>query len=396
MNDLDAKVFVNLFRAAYKQCFGHPLSKSLSETESKQFSNQVWDQTGLTIGAKSIKNYSIYVADTGNDRVENPSIATLDTLARYVLSAPNTTEIKRKEKESHYPYWYDYKDKFLKESKKIEPAATRSRPANMLKWIGPLLGLILGGILALYMVNTKKQKGESFVDEFKSTRDDSLGLRGWTVKNVNNQYWNQKSDERGYLTLFTLKGDNWPDSANSSGIPNLLIRKLETGCFTAEMQVTGFVPMKNWQQTGILLLEDSNFSGKALRLSLAYNDYFGGYTQKPEILIQAITSLEKTDRKPEEIAHKVLFNLGDDSENIMVQKNLAYSGLRIEKNGRMVRLLYTAGPMENAAFKEVTSREFNFDPHYIGLFAIKGFVNDSVVVPVRIRSFNLNYFECKP
>jgi hypothetical protein len=91
-----------------------------------------------------------------------------------------------------------------------------------------------------------------------------------------------------------------------------------------------------------------------------------------------------------------LFNLGDDRENVMVQNNLAYSGLRVEKKGRMVRLLYTAGPMENAAFKEVTSREFDFDPHYIGLFAIRGFVNDSVVAPVRIRSFKLDYFECKP
>ena len=143
-------------------------------------------------------------------------------------------------------------------------------------------------------------------------------------------------------------------------------------------------------------MEDSNFSGKALRLSLAYNDFFGGFKQKPEVLIQSITSLGKTDRKPEEIAHKVLFNLGEDKENEMVKNNLAYSGLRIEKNGKMIRLLYTAGPMENAAFKEVISKEFNFEPRYIAIFAIRGFVNDTIVIPAKIKSFNLNYFECKP
>jgi hypothetical protein len=312
------------------------------------------------------------------------------------MNAPNTTEPERKEKESHYPFWYDYKDKFLKESRKNDPAAAGKRYAAMLKWIGPLIGLALGGLLAIYVVQTRKNKPASFTEQFKSVADDSLQLRGWFLKDKNEKYWNLKAEEKGFLTLYTLKGDNWPDSANPSTIPNLLTRKLEPGCFTAEMQVGDFIPSRNWQQTGMLLMEDSNFSGKALRLSLAYNDYFGGYNQKPEVLIQSITSLGKTDRKPEEIAHKVLFNLGDEKENEMVKNNLAYSGLRIEKNGKMIRLLYTAGPMENAAFREVISKEFDFEPHYIALFAIKGFVNDSIVMPAKIRSFTLSYFECKP
>ena len=396
MNALDAKVFVNLFLAAFEQCFGYPFSRPLTETESKQLSNQIWDRTGLTIGAKSIKNYSIYVAYTGNERVENPSIATLDTFARYVMNAPNTTEPERKEKESHYPYWYDYKDKFLRESKKNEAPIAGNRYGAIMKWIGPLIGLALGGLLAIYVVQTRKNKPSLFIDEFRSVSADSLASRGWFVKDKDEKYWNMKGEEPGFLTLFTLKGDNWPDSANPSIIPNLLTRKLEPGCFTAEMQMAGFIPGRNWQQTGMLLMEDSNFSGKALRLSIAYNDYFGGYNQKPEVLIQSITSLGKTDRKPEEIAHKVLFNLGEEKENEMVKNNLAYSGLRIEKNGKMIRLLYTAGPMENAAFKEVISKEFDFEPRYIALFAIRGFVNDSIVIPAKIKSFNLSYFECKP
>src|SRR4051812_12274163 len=107
MNSLDFSVFVNLFRQACMKCFGHPLEEPLSETESKLLYNKIFGQTGLTIGWKSLKNYSIFVF-AGSDKQENPSTATLDTLARYVLDAPYTTETERKEKEPHFPYWYRY------------------------------------------------------------------------------------------------------------------------------------------------------------------------------------------------------------------------------------------------------------------------------------------------
>src|SRR5258708_9046575 len=114
MNDLDLIVFTRLFRDAYAKCFGDSVKTPLSETESKMFCNQVLDQTGLSIGWKSVKNYSFFIVDNGAAKPENPSIATLDTLARYVLGAPYTSEIKRKNNEGHYPYWFLYKKQFNK------------------------------------------------------------------------------------------------------------------------------------------------------------------------------------------------------------------------------------------------------------------------------------------
>src|SRR5688572_21056249 len=110
MNDTDMSVFVQLFNEAYATCFGHPLQTALTETESKLFSNQVLDQTGLIIGWKSLKNYSYFILEGASGKKENPSVATLDTLARYVLKAPYTDEIQRKNKESHYPWWFRYKE----------------------------------------------------------------------------------------------------------------------------------------------------------------------------------------------------------------------------------------------------------------------------------------------
>src|SRR4051812_22492157 len=109
MHNPDTSAFIYLFKAAYEKCFGHRLEKPLNETESKLFYNNVFEQTGLVIGWKSIKNYSSYVLNDTQGKQENPSIATLDTLARYVLNAPYTNELERKNKENHYPYWFEYK-----------------------------------------------------------------------------------------------------------------------------------------------------------------------------------------------------------------------------------------------------------------------------------------------
>jgi hypothetical protein len=57
MDDLDFLVFTHLFKEAYEKCFGYALKSPLTETESKLFCNKVLDQTGLSIGWKSVKNY---------------------------------------------------------------------------------------------------------------------------------------------------------------------------------------------------------------------------------------------------------------------------------------------------------------------------------------------------
>ena len=118
MNDLDSRAFSALFREAYEKCFGYLQKKSLSETESKLFYSRIFDQTGLVVGWKSLKNYSSFIVDVPTGKPENPSIATLDTLSRHVIDAPYSSETERKEKDSHYPYWYAFKEKFNRSLKK--------------------------------------------------------------------------------------------------------------------------------------------------------------------------------------------------------------------------------------------------------------------------------------
>src|SRR3569833_363710 len=114
MSDSDFEIFAGLFKEAYQKCFGHAITVPLTETESKVLCSNILDQTGLSIGWKSVKNYSIFITDPAAGKKENPSVATLDTLARYVLQAPYTSEIKRKDEEGHHPYWFLYRGKYIK------------------------------------------------------------------------------------------------------------------------------------------------------------------------------------------------------------------------------------------------------------------------------------------
>jgi hypothetical protein len=388
MNKLDALTFAALFKQAYLKCFGQALENPISETESKLLCNQVLEQTGLSIGWKSVKNYSFFVVVGNGAKTENPSTATLDTLARYVLQAPYTTEINRKNYESHYPYWFLYKEQHIK---LLETDPSR-------KWLKGILIFVVGiaiFVTVIVFIRYIYSKGSSqFSDDFKTVTNNSLTGNGWFIKNPDNAYWNKKGQTPGELTLFTLKGDNWPDPANKPGIKNLLLRAIPYDCFTAEVHLRDFIPQQEWQQAGILLLEDTTLTGKSIRLSIAYNDFFGGYPKPKEILIQAITSLGNGFGKPEEIAHQPIMFIDSMKKNPALEQNFRNSALRIEKHGKKFRFLYSGGATTNTAFKEVVSQELDMQPRYIGIFAIKGFVGQSAEIPAHFTFFRISAEAC--
>jgi hypothetical protein len=386
MNDLDAAAFAHLFTEAHQKCFGHPMTDPLSETESKQFSNKVFDQTGLVIGPKSIKNYSAYVINNGNGKEENPSVATLDTLARYVLNAPYTDETQRKNRESHYPYWFQYKDQFYRQRKK---PGKRRRLSPLA--FGLVLAIIILGVVATFFLYGKSSP-DQVIENFDSVVEDSLEAKGWMVQSKDSVWWNKRNEFPGHLSLFTLKGDNWPDSIETPVITNLLLRSIDADCFTTEIHLSDFIPGQNWQQAGILLSEDSSFNGKSLRLSIAYNDFFGGFKEKPQIIVQGITSQGKGSN-PEEIVHKVLFTRDSTGQDILFN-NMKRSALRIEKSGNRLRILYASSPVGNFAFKEAITQEFTIHPKYIGIFALKGRVDESAVIAARVDFFNFLEEKC--
>lgn len=389
MNHSDREVFHALLREAYVKCFGNELSSNLSETDSKFFSNEIFENTGLIIGWKSLKNYVSSVLKTTSDKLENPSVATLDTLARYVLKAPVTSETQRKMNEGHYPFWFRYKEKILFKEEKRNAFHLRY-PWKSMVYTGLVVLLIAVIALQFFSSVTPLQ----FVENFDTVEEDSLASKGWFVQSKDSVYWQKRNPKAGHLTLYTLKGDNWRDSTENPIIPNLLLREIALDCFTVETHLTGFIPFKNWQQAGILFMEDTAFKGKSLRMSLAFNDFFGGYVKPKEILIQTISSNGGITGKPEEISHYPLFSIADTQDSLAIIKNLQYASFRIEKNGAKWRFLFAGGPAKNTAFKEIVSHEFDFHPKYVGLFALRGFVNDTGIVPAHFNFFSLTKENC--
>jgi hypothetical protein len=386
MTENDALAFTALFREAYRKCFGHAMTEVMSETESRLFCNKVLDQTGLSIGWKSVKNYSFFVTGNPAAKEENPSTATLDTLARYVLGAPYTTELKRKAEEDHYPWWFLYKEKLGQAPVKT----TGYRKTSTLI----AAGLVVLAVVGVCLYHFSNNSSPEFSDNFHDISANALAAQQWFVKDKDSVYWNRRNETPGQLTLFTLKGDTWPDPSNRQGIKNLLLRPIPFDCFTAEVHLSDFIPKEEWQQAGILLLEDTTLTGKSIRLSLAYNDYFGGYQKPKEILVQVITSLGQGFSKPEEIAHKTI-SFADSLQKYPDQaKMLQHSALRIEKHGSRFRFLYSGGVTDNAAFTEVASQEFNMQPRYIGIFAIKGFKDSSAIIPVHFTFFRVAGERC--
>jgi len=406
MNSLDLSVFVSLFRQACQKCFGHPLEGPLTETESKLLYNQVFEQTGLTIGWKSLKNYSLFVMDGGADKKENPSPATLDTLARYVLEAPYTTEAERKEREGHYPYWFRYKEQMVRQGGETlagpgEETAGTGRTEGVTNigkmkidrmrigwWVGLAVVIIL---LTLFY---RRGKPANFYSNFHNVGEDSLVGEGWVVQGRDSVYWNRKGEHPGSLTLFTLKGDNWPDSAQGPAIRNLLLHELPCDCWTLEVHLKDFLPDQNWQQAGILLLEDTVLTGRSMRVSFAYNDYNGGFPRSGSIHLQAITSPGNGLDKPEEIAHTTILQTDSLRGHPLILRDLTWLSLRIEKQGKRFRILYANGASENTSFKEVVSHEFAMTPRWVGLFALRGFVDSAAAIPAQFRFFNLQCDAC--
>jgi hypothetical protein len=381
----DYTIFCTLYRKAYHKCFGQELAAALTETESKIFYNRVLEATGLTIGWRSLKNYSFYIFHPDKD--ENPSIATLDTLARYVLQAPYTNDIARKNSESHHPYWYLYREQYLKEP---QPPITEGRIRRRLTVLFASIFLLLFPLFYLWMA---RNKPVSFTDDFSDVSEAGLSAKGWQALHKDAFYWNKRQLSTPGLTLFTLPGDNWPDSAAKPAIKNLLVKELPTGCYAAELQLKDFIPAAEWQQAGLLLMQDTSLNSPSMRISLSFNDYFGGYKRPKEIIVQAIASPEN-GAKPEEFVHWPVVTLDSAGLIPALLHNLKYASLRIEKQGSHFRLLYAGGTNLTAAFKELAVRELTFTPHYVALFALKGNVPSSAVVPVKVMGFALKSMAC--
>jgi hypothetical protein len=375
-------IFIELFKAVCRKCFGTDLSSPLTEPESRNLSNEIEEATGLVIGWKSLKNYSLHCFEGHHKTQVNPSVSTLDTLARYLQDAPRTDELKRKQYEAHYPYWFGYRDLQLASNKSPKQ---KSGPSRYLKpAIGAVAGLL---VIVIILITWRWNTGTSaFEDDFNKITQYP-GKNGWMVKDPWDSTWDLRSVRPSHITLFTMPGDNIPpDPARQPGIRNLLFRKLDTDCFIAEIHLTDFMPVQNWQQAGILLMEDSTYQARSVRIGMAYNDFFGGYESNAEISVQVLASAPGNNIKPEVVVQTPVFTF-KENDTLLIKTNLQKSALRVEKRNNVYRFLFASGSDQLFAFKEIASKTLNIEPRYIAIYASSGNTAKATIIPVWVDKF---------
>jgi hypothetical protein len=93
-----------------------------------------------------------------------------------------------------------------------------------------LLGSIVAVIIILAIVQLLHNKNQQrFTDHFHSLQNDALAENGWFVQSKDSVWWNRRNERPHFLTLFTLRGDNGPDSVNAPLIKNRFGKKNRHG-----------------------------------------------------------------------------------------------------------------------------------------------------------------------
>lgn len=100
-------------------------------------------------------------------------------------------------------------------------------------------------IFILALLVFRKKENLEIEESFHLLDDKSLSDRGWFVLSKEKEYWDKWDKILDQLTLFTLKGDNWPTKELGPKVDNVLCRKTHKGNFSAEVHFFDFVPMEN-------------------------------------------------------------------------------------------------------------------------------------------------------
>ena len=378
--------FETLFRETCFHFLQQDFAGQLSEIEAKRLSNDIRDKTGLILGWKSLKNYSVSVNNSG--KTENPSLASLDTLARYVLQAPSTDEIARKESGSPYEYWYKYLDRQSDLKPNEENPRKERKKSNRTNLF--LILLALAGIASWWYYLPIKRPLRSYATDFNNLKVNQLVAEQWEVLNLDSTFFNQSSMAGENLILYTLKGDNY----EAPDIRNVMSHPVKQSCFSTEIFLRDFVPVENWQQAGLILYQNQNDLRTSIRISMVYNNFFGGYQQEDQILIQILSLHAPNQTKPVLLKQHPLFNNVTNDVDL-VRQNLRHSAIRIVYNDGLLKVYFANGMSNIFAYQEIFVGQVAFTPDYIGLFASSGNCVEEHIIPVRIAEFKLTEGICK-
>lgn len=230
------------------------------------------------------------------------------------------------------------------------------------QWI--LGALLLVFVLSVLILAARKNKTPKYwKEDFGSTHPDSLKRHGWAIEDFDAAAFS-KQVQPNHLTLYTLRGDYWHTPPDTPVISNLLFKKLNGESGKITFKLVNFNPTQNFQQAGLILLNEERDRSHNIRVTLAACASCIPCLQSIQIVkMEHGTAYEKS------------FPLIRWSDEAPAEAPLREVWIQVQYEKGKFRFFHHTGE-EFFSFGEAGSFEFNFQPRYIGIAAFRGIRND--------------------
>lgn len=191
-----------------------------------------------------------------------------------------------------------------------------------------------------------------FEEHFDDTSLEGLKKNDWEFSDFDSSLWFPQN-RRGLLTLRTSRGDYWFTPPDTPVIHNLLVKKLpDCSCFKLTFKISEFHPNENFQQIGVIFLNETRDRDHNIRVTTAV----GGASQKLQVI-----------KRDHALAYEQSFIL----RNIDTDPVLDSLWIVVEKRDKEFEFFYNLRN-EYGPFASFAKMSFDFEPAYIGLGAFNG------------------------
>ena len=217
------------------------------------------------------------------------------------------------------------------------------------------------------MPSPESVKDVPFKEDFINVSDSALAANGWMLQDPDSAHWKLRDTNPGFLTLYTVKGDNWVGGRAQPYLKNRLTRRCHFGAsYKIEFEIRDFFPDQNFQQCGILLMEDSSLSSQLVRVNLGHGrvveDNYGFYN------LQVLFFEAGEHQRPTE--HPVNFFQSSLDEYDYYIRKFNYVAIRLEVEGGMLRVHTLTGTEPGWSFqKKLSDVPMDFQPRYLAIYA---------------------------
>lgn len=196
------------------------------------------------------------------------------------------------------------------------------------------------------------QEIRDFEEYFEDTSLDGLKKNGWEIADFDSSLWFPQN-RSGMLTLRTSRGDYWFTPPDTPVIHNLLFKKLpECPCFKLTFKIRDFRPNENFQQVGVVFLNDRKERNHNIRVTTAV----GGVSHKLQVIKRE---------------HGQAYELSQPLRNIETDPPIDSIWVVVEKRDNEFEFFYNLRN-EYGPFTSFAKMTFDFEPAYIGIGAFNG------------------------